>query len=603
MNHSIVNLLQNKTKLTTQHIKNIIQMLDEGCTIPFIARYRKDLTGNASDEDLREFESIHTYSVKLLKRKEEILNILKEKELLDEKLKNSILEAATLQNLEDIYSIFKEKKSSKTTKAIENGLEPLANILQSFKYTKGEINTKAKAFLNKNVQNISDAINQASDIIAQRYADEFKTKEIIRNTILNYGIIKTKPTKTFNENGVYSNLKEINEKVKLIKPHRFLALNRASNEKELTVKIDIDENRILENIKNYKIPSWAKSSKEIVFEAYKDGLKRLLLPSLKREALANLKEEASRKAIVLFGQNLKELLQTPPLVEQIILGMDPGYVSGCKLAVIDKNGERMHIPVGSLACLMLEPGTRISHAAVKLASITGTLLIWVGEAGVRLYSVGQPGGARSDKLLYQAKLALDENLRLKIVRKMFEIRFGEPAPERRSVDQLRGIEGARVRKMYQLLAKQYDVEWHGRRYDPKDWGKGDKVNQCLSVATSCLYGVSEAAILAAGYAPAIGFLHSGKPLSFVYDIADLIKFETVVPIAFKVASKNSYRPDRDVRIACREVFRTNKMLKKIIPLIEEVLSAGEIKPPLPHEDAQPPAIPEPESISDEGHRG
>jgi CRISPR-associated protein Cas1 len=169
---------------------------------------------------------------------------------------------------------------------------------------------------------------------------------------------------------------------------------------------------------------------------------------------------------------------------------------------------------------MLEPGTRISHAAVKLAATTATLLIWVGEAGVRLYSVGQPGGARSDKLLYQAKLALDDGLRLKVVRKMFELRFGEAAPERRSIEQLRGIEGARVRKTYELLARQYKVTWHGRKYDPKDWEKGDVINKCISTATSCLYGVTEAAILAAGYAPAIGFLHSGKPLSFVYDIAD-----------------------------------------------------------------------------------
>ncbi|WP_250657471.1 type I-E CRISPR-associated endonuclease Cas1e [Alkalimarinus coralli] len=287
----------------------------------------------------------------------------------------------------------------------------------------------------------------------------------------------------------------------------------------------------------------------------------------------------------------------------IFIGMGRIDVKDGAFVVIDDvNGERMHIPVGSIACLMLEPGTRVSHAAVKLASLTGTLLIWVGEAGVRLYSAGQPGGARSDKLLYQAQLALDADLRLKVVRKMFELRFDEPAPERRSVDQLRGIEGARVRKTYELLAKQYGVDWHGRRYDPKDWGKGDVVNQCISAATSCLYGVTEAAILAAGYAPAIGFIHSGKPLSFVYDIADIIKFETVVPIAFKVASKKPYQPDREVRVACREVFRTNKVLKRLIPLIEEVLSAGEIEPPKPPKDAQPPAIPEPESIGDEGHR-
>lgn len=286
----------------------------------------------------------------------------------------------------------------------------------------------------------------------------------------------------------------------------------------------------------------------------------------------------------------------------IFVGMGQVDVKDGAFVVIDKNGERMHIAVGSLACIMLEPGTRVSHAAIKLASVCGTLLIWVGEAGVRLYSAGQPGGARSDKLLYQAKLALDGDLRLKVVRKMFEIRFGDEAPQRRSVDQLRGIEGARVKKTYQLLAKQYGIEWHGRRYDPRNWDKGDTINQCISSATSCLYGITEAAILAAGYAPAIGFVHTGKPLSFVYDIADILKFETVVPVAFQIAAKKTYAPDRDVRIACREAFRKTKILKRLIPLIEEVLSAGEIQPPEPYEDAQPPAIPEPETMGDDGHR-
>lgn len=275
---------------------------------------------------------------------------------------------------------------------------------------------------------------------------------------------------------------------------------------------------------------------------------------------------------------------------------------GAFVVIDEVNGERMHIPVGSVVCIMLEPGTRVSHAAVKLAAQVGTLLIWVGEAGVRLYASGQPGGARSDHLLYQAKLALDDNLRLKVVRKMFELRFGEPAPERRSIDQLRGIEGARVRKTYALLAKQYDVQWNGRRYDPKDWSAGDSVNQCISAATSCLYGVTEAAVLAAGYAPAIGFIHSGKPLSFVYDIADIVKFDTVVPLAFKVAKQKPANPDRDVRIACREVFRSSRLLKQLIPLIEEVLAAGDISRPVLPLDSQPPAIPEPPSVGDKGHR-
>ncbi len=270
--------------------------------------------------------------------------------------------------------------------------------------------------------------------------------------------------------------------------------------------------------------------------------------------------------------------------------------------LIDKKGIRKHIPVGSIACIMLEPGTRISHMAVRLAAEVGTLLVWVGEAGVRLYASGQPGGARSDRLLYQARLALDDNLRLKVVRMMYELRFGETPPARRSVQQLRGIEGARVKKTYELMAKQFGVQWKGRRYDPKDWAKGDVVNQCISAATSCLYGITEAAILAAGYAPAVGFIHTGKPLSFVYDIADIYKFETVVPIAFKIAASNPSQPDRQVRLACRDVFREQKTLKKLIPLIEEVLSAGEIEPPEPPMDSVPPAIPEPESIGDAGHR-
>ncbi|WP_081138739.1 MULTISPECIES: type I-E CRISPR-associated endonuclease Cas1e [unclassified Halomonas] len=290
-------------------------------------------------------------------------------------------------------------------------------------------------------------------------------------------------------------------------------------------------------------------------------------------------------------------------MSMIFVGMGQIDVRDGAFVVIDEvNGERMHIPVGSVACLLLEPGTRVSHAAVKLASVVGTLLIWVGDAGVRLYSAGQPGGARSDKLLYQAQLALDEGLRLKVVRKMFELRFGEEPPSRRSVEQLRGIEGARVRKTYQVLAKQYGLKWQGRRYDPKQWDASDVANQCLSAATACLYGITEAAILAAGYAPAIGFLHTGKPLSFVYDIADIVKFETVVPAAFRIAAKNPPMPEREVRIACRDAFKQTRLLQRIIPMIEEVLAAGEIEPPPPPADAVPPAIPEPPSVGDSGHR-
>ena len=270
--------------------------------------------------------------------------------------------------------------------------------------------------------------------------------------------------------------------------------------------------------------------------------------------------------------------------------------------VIDKTGVRTHIPVGTVACLMLQPGTRVSHAAVTLASRVGCLLVWVGEAGVRVYASGQPGGARADRLLYQAKLALDDEARLRVVRKMYAFRFNEEPPARRSVEQLRGIEGARVRKLYQLLAKKYGFDWKGRHYDPKEWDMSDIANRCLSTATACLYGISEAAVLAAGYAPAIGFIHTGKPLSFVYDIADLFKFDTVVPVAFRIAAKKLAEPERHVRLACRDIFRQSRLLEKIIPTIEEILSAGGLPLPTAHPEAVPVAIPNEESIGNAGHR-
>lgn len=276
--------------------------------------------------------------------------------------------------------------------------------------------------------------------------------------------------------------------------------------------------------------------------------------------------------------------------------------------VIDSNGIRTHLPVGGLACIMLEPGTRVSHAAVGLAARAGTLFVWVGEAGVRLYAAGQPGGARADRLLHQARLALDPDLRLKVVRRMFAMRFGEPAPERRSVDQLRGIEGARVKQLYQALAARNGVSWRGRRYDPSDFDTSDMPNKCISAATSCLYGITEAAVLAAGYAPAIGFLHTGKPQSFVYDVADVYKFESVIPLAFEIASKAAKgRVDGPVeghvRRACRDVFRRTNLLARLIPGMEDMLSAAGVAPPAPPEDAQPVAFAAPEGLGDAGHRG
>ncbi len=299
-------------------------------------------------------------------------------------------------------------------------------------------------------------------------------------------------------------------------------------------------------------------------------------------------------------------LRPIPIKERLsILYIERGHLDVLDGAflVVDKNGVRTHIPVGGVACLMLEPGTRVSHAACALAARVGTLLVWIGEAGVRLYSAGQPGGARADRLLYQAKLALDDELRLKVVRKMYALRFGEEPPQRRSVEQLRGIEGARVREMYKRLAKKYGVEWRVRNYDPSEWDVSDLPNRCLSAATASLYGVTEAAVLAAGYAPAVGFIHTGKPLSFVYDVADIYKFETVVPMAFKIAAKAPPNPERQVRLACRDIFRETRLLERIIPGIEDMLSAGGIAPPEAAPEQVGPAFTDEKPLGDAGHRG
>ena len=291
------------------------------------------------------------------------------------------------------------------------------------------------------------------------------------------------------------------------------------------------------------------------------------------------------------------------------------FVERARLDVIDgafvaigADGNRTHIPIGGVACLMLEPGARISHAAVSLAARAGTLVVWIGEAGVRLYAAGQPGGARSDKLLWQASLALDPAARLRVVREMYRVRFDEQAPLRRSVDQLRGIEGARVRHTYDLLARQHGVTWKRRRYDPDDWDAADLPNRCLSAATACLHGLAEAAVLAAGYAPAIGFLHTGKPLSFVYDIADLWKTKTVVPEAFRIAGKAqkgklNLPVERAVRLACRDSFRSTGLLSKIIPQIEQVLKAGDLPVPDAAPEALQPAFVDKAGLGDDGHRG
>jgi CRISPR-associated protein Cas1 len=244
------------------------------------------------------------------------------------------------------------------------------------------------------------------------------------------------------------------------------------------------------------------------------------------------------------------------------------------VVLTDVTGVRMQIPVGTLACLMLEPGTTVTHAAVKACADVDCLLLWVGEGGVRFYAAGQTGGARADKLLFQLALASTAHQRLAVVREMYRRRFKEDVPERRSVDQLRGLEGVRARETYQSLANQHGVRWSGRKYDTKDWGNSNDINRAISAANAALYALVECAVLVAGYSPAVGFIHSGKALSFVYDIADIYKFDVSVPVAFEVVKAGVSDVEGEVRRRLRDRFASAKTMERVIPEIEEILEVG-----------------------------
>lgn len=335
---NLISLLHKKTNLSQKVISNILNLLDEGATIPFIARYRKEMTDGASDDVLRDFHEVYMSSKRLLDRKNEIIKLLKEKELLNSQLKLDIESAYTMTELEDIYRPYKEKKNTRASLAIKNGLEPLANILQSAKLSRGEFEAKAKMFVRSPIKNVDEAINGASDIIAERFSDSIKERTIVRDMLLKHGMLEVKKAKEFDSNGVYKNYKDHSEKIAFVPSHRFLAIRRGQNEKQLSVKLTIDSVRYLDTLKRYKLKEHMGSSKSYLFEAYKDGFKRLLFPSIEREVFALLKEKSDLAAIGVFGKNLTQLLMAPPVTNKVLLGADPAYKTGCKLAVIDENG-------------------------------------------------------------------------------------------------------------------------------------------------------------------------------------------------------------------------------------------------------------------------
>lgn len=339
MNELIINEIAKDLNVKVKQVETVLNLLSDGNTIPFIARYRKEATGALDEEEIRKIDEFYQYQVNLSKRKDDVIRLIDEKGLLTDELKNEIMKATKLVEIEDLYRPFKEKKKTKATEAIKNGLEPLAKEIMAFPI-KGDINEIAKKYVNENVKTIDEAIQGAKYIVAEWISDNAKYRKVIRDNTYNYGIINSKIKKNAtDENKVYDMYYDYSERIKYIKPHRILAINRGENEDVLSVSIEYEKDRVINYLEKMVIKNENSIVTDIVRDAILDGYKRLIQPSIEREIRSDLTVIGEDAAINNFAKNLESLLLTPPMKERIVLAFDPGYVNGCKLAVIDKTGK------------------------------------------------------------------------------------------------------------------------------------------------------------------------------------------------------------------------------------------------------------------------
>jgi CRISPR-associated protein Cas1 len=277
------------------------------------------------------------------------------------------------------------------------------------------------------------------------------------------------------------------------------------------------------------------------------------------------------------GLRIKDLHELPHFGD----GLSYIYLEHCRIDQDEKSiscrdaDGTVRLPCAALGLIMLGPGTSITHEAIKTIADNGCLLIWCGEEGIRFYAQGMGETRSARRLLLQAELCSDPIRRLEVVKRMYQIRFPDEVTDRYSIEELRGMEGVRVRGAYFTAGKKYGVEWAGRSYKREDWTEADPVNRALSAANSCLYGICHAAIVSAGYSPGLGFIHTGKQLSFVYDIADLYKVDLTIPVAFEIASTESAGLERAVRVRLRDAFKEKKLLSTIISDIHKVLNISD----------------------------
>lgn len=343
MNEKIIKTIASDLNVKDSQVASALKLLSEGATIPFIARYRKEVTGALDEEQLRKINEVYAYEVNLLERKESVIKLIDEKGLLTDELKEKILNAEKLVEVEDLYRPFKEKKKTKATDAINNGLEPLAKMVMSFP-TKGDITSLTSKFINDKVKTVEEAVTGASYIIAEYISDNAYYRKWLRNFIFKNGFIISKKKKDAeDEKKVYEMYYDFKEEVSKIKSYRVLAINRAEKEKIVTVSIDVDDAKVLSFFEEKIIKNKESFAVDIVKNAIKDSYKRLIFPSVEREIRAALSEKAEDVAIKNFSENLENLLLTPPIKDKMVLGFDPAYRTGCKLAVLNPVGKVLKI--------------------------------------------------------------------------------------------------------------------------------------------------------------------------------------------------------------------------------------------------------------------
>lgn len=365
MNEVIIEEIAQEQGITKKQVETVLELLKEGNTIPFIARYRKEKTNALDEEQIRKINEVYEYQLNLLARKEDVIRLIDEKQMLTEELRENIMKCSRLVEVEDLYRPFKEKKKTKATEAIALGLEPLAKIIMSFP-TKGDLNTLTSKFINDKVKTPEEAIKNASYIIAEWISDNASYRKFIRDFIYKNGTVITKKKKnSVDEKNTYEMYYEYSETIKYIKPHRIMAINRAEKEGVISVNIDYDNDKIIEYLEKRIIKNKESYVTEIVKESIKDSLKRLILPSVEREIRADLKEKAEITAIDNFSSNVEHLLLTPPIKEKVVLGYDPAFRTGCKLAVLDKTGKPLEIAV----IYPTEPHNKIEESKKKVLEL------------------------------------------------------------------------------------------------------------------------------------------------------------------------------------------------------------------------------------------